>query len=267
MAGKSLQPLPAGRPAAGGAVYEVHGDVIPGQPDRLGRQPFLDPVARGAERGDLALRHRVRDPRPRAGRRHAAATRRRILRPARAQARRLRQRHGRDRERDRLRRRRREARTEPAGSPWRPPSTSRSPRTRTCSATGRRSAIASTRCAIARPSPAPRSSSRLFDAPIDPGLLIAAQAAGVDLSSVLSSIFVPLPNYRFTTLYPVALDFVNAVRSYGSALQSALEKSDSAALTMLQQTTPAAAPRRRQPDIRLAGPAGAEQYRRGTGRL
>ena len=77
----------------------------------------------------------------------------------------------------------------------------------------------------------------LFDAPIDPGLLIAAQAAGVDLSSVLSSIFVPLPNYRFTALYSVALDFVNAVRSYGSALQSALEKSDSAALSLLQQTT------------------------------
>jgi hypothetical protein len=77
----------------------------------------------------------------------------------------------------------------------------------------------------------------LFDAPIDPGLLIAAQAAGVDLSSVLSNIFVPLPNYRFTALYPVALDFVNAVRSYGSALQSALEKIDAGALSLLQQTT------------------------------
>jgi len=77
----------------------------------------------------------------------------------------------------------------------------------------------------------------LFDAPIDPGLLIAAQAAGVDLSSVLSNIFAPLPSYRFTSLYPVALDFVNAVRAYGASLQAALEKSDSGALSLLQQTT------------------------------
>ena len=77
----------------------------------------------------------------------------------------------------------------------------------------------------------------LFDAPIDPGLLIAAQAAGVDLSSVLSDISVALPNYRFTALYPQALDFVNAVRAYGSSLQAALEKSDAGALTLLQQTT------------------------------
>jgi len=66
----------------------------------------------------------------------------------------------------------------------------------------------------------------LFDAPIDPGLLIRARAAGVDLSSVLSGIFVTLPNYRFTALYPIALDFVNAVRAYGSALQGALDEAE-----------------------------------------
>ena len=76
----------------------------------------------------------------------------------------------------------------------------------------------------------------LFDAPIDPGLLIAARAAGVDLSSVLSDVAVALPNYRFTALYPQALDFVNAVRAYGSSLQAALEKSDAGALVLLQQT-------------------------------
>jgi len=73
----------------------------------------------------------------------------------------------------------------------------------------------------------------LFDAPIDPGLLIAAQAAGVDLSSVLFNIFSPLPNYRFTALYPVALDFVNAVRAYGALLLAALEKSDGDQLATL----------------------------------
>ncbi len=76
----------------------------------------------------------------------------------------------------------------------------------------------------------------LFDAPIDPGLLIAARAAGVDFSSVLSDLSAPLPSYRFTSLYPQALDFVNAVRAYGAALQAALEKSDAGALALLQQT-------------------------------
>jgi hypothetical protein len=77
----------------------------------------------------------------------------------------------------------------------------------------------------------------LFDAPIDPGLLIAARAAGVDLSSVLTALNAPLPNYRFTSLYPQALDFVNAVRAYGTSLQAALEKVDAGALALLQQTT------------------------------
>ena len=77
----------------------------------------------------------------------------------------------------------------------------------------------------------------LFDAPIDPGLLIAARAAGVDLSSVLSDLAASLPNYRFTSLYPQALDFVNAVRAYGSSLQAALEKTDAGGLALLQQTT------------------------------
>ena len=76
----------------------------------------------------------------------------------------------------------------------------------------------------------------LFDAPIDPGLLIQAQAAGVDLSSVLSSVLAPLPSYRFTSLYPVAMDFVNAVRAYGAELQAALEKGDAGALALMQQT-------------------------------
>lgn len=76
----------------------------------------------------------------------------------------------------------------------------------------------------------------LFDAPIDPGLLIAAQAAGVDLGSVLTDLTAPLPNYRFTALYPQALDFVNAVRGYGGALLSALSASDSAQLAVLAAT-------------------------------
>ena len=59
----------------------------------------------------------------------------------------------------------------------------------------------------------------------------------MDLSSVLSDVTAAVPNYRFTALYSQALDFVNAVRAYGSSLQAALEKSDAGALALLQQTT------------------------------
>jgi hypothetical protein len=76
----------------------------------------------------------------------------------------------------------------------------------------------------------------LFDAPIDPGLLIKAQAAGVDIGSVLSDVSVALPNYRFTSLYTQALDFVNAVRAYGALLLAALEKKDADQLAVLLAT-------------------------------
>jgi len=76
----------------------------------------------------------------------------------------------------------------------------------------------------------------LFDAPIDPGLLIRARAAGVDIGSVLADVQATLPNYRFTALYSQAIDFVNAVRSYGSALLAAVEKSDANALAVLLTT-------------------------------
>lgn len=76
----------------------------------------------------------------------------------------------------------------------------------------------------------------LFDAPIDPGLLIRARAAGVDIGSVLSDLQAGLPNYRFTALYTQALDFVNAVRAYGALLLAAIEKSDADQLAVLLAT-------------------------------
>jgi hypothetical protein len=73
----------------------------------------------------------------------------------------------------------------------------------------------------------------LFDAPIDPGLLVAAQSAGVDLGSVLSDLGAARPGYRFATLYPQALDFCGAVTGYGAALLAALQQRDAAALAQL----------------------------------
>ena len=43
-------------------------------------------------------------------------------------------------------------------------------------------------------------------------------------TSVLSDVSAQLPNYRYTALYTQALDFVNAVRAYGTSLLGAIEK-------------------------------------------
>ena len=96
-----------------------------------------------------------------------------------------------------------------------------------------------------------------------PGLLIAAQAAGVDLSSVLSEHRRPaaqLPLYRRSTR--MALDFVNAVRAYGAVAAGRPGEERRRRTALLQQTYAAAASDRRQPDLRLAGAAGAKQHRR-----
>ena len=73
--------------------------------DRLGGQPVRHRIARGAERGDAALRRRRGDSRPATRGDHAAAARRRQLRPAGAETRRVRECNGRYRERHRGRRR------------------------------------------------------------------------------------------------------------------------------------------------------------------
>ncbi|WP_290777949.1 neuraminidase-like domain-containing protein [Arenimonas sp.] len=73
----------------------------------------------------------------------------------------------------------------------------------------------------------------LFDAPIDPALLVRARAGGMDLGSVLRSLAAPLPHYRFTELHQRALDYTSAVQSLGNDLLGALESRDGAALDAL----------------------------------
>jgi len=82
---------------------------------------------------------------------------------------------------------------------------------------------------IARPLP-------LFDPPIDPGLLVRAAAAGVDLTSVLSDTTAGVPHYRFGTMIQKAGELCVEVRALGAALLSALEKRDSEALGRLRNT-------------------------------
>jgi hypothetical protein len=74
----------------------------------------------------------------------------------------------------------------------------------------------------------------LFEPPIDPGMLVRARAAGIDLSSALADLSAPLPYYRFNIVLQKAYALNQTVRGLGAALLSALEKTDAEALAMLR---------------------------------
>ncbi|MFN0088301.1 MAG: neuraminidase-like domain-containing protein [Blastocatellia bacterium] len=76
----------------------------------------------------------------------------------------------------------------------------------------------------------------LFAPPIDPGLLVKAAAAGLDIGGVLGDLNAPLPHYRFQLLAQKANEFVNEVRSLGTALLSTLEKKDAEEMARLRST-------------------------------
>jgi len=74
----------------------------------------------------------------------------------------------------------------------------------------------------------------LFAPPINPGLLVRATAAGLDIGSILSDLNAPLPIYRFTQMIQKALDLCGEVKSLGAALLTALEKKDAEGMALLQ---------------------------------
>jgi hypothetical protein len=74
----------------------------------------------------------------------------------------------------------------------------------------------------------------LYEAPIDPELLIRAKAAGLDLQDVLSDRSAPPPNYRFQILLQKANEFCNEVRNLGNSILSAVEKRESEHLSLLR---------------------------------
>jgi hypothetical protein len=74
----------------------------------------------------------------------------------------------------------------------------------------------------------------LFAPPIEPGLLVKAAAAGVDISSALNDINAPLPYYRFNVMIQKALELCAEVKSLGTAMLSALEKMDAEDLVLLR---------------------------------
>jgi Tc toxin complex TcA C-terminal TcB-binding domain/ABC toxin N-terminal region/Neuraminidase-like domain/Putative peptidoglycan binding domain len=74
----------------------------------------------------------------------------------------------------------------------------------------------------------------LFEPPIDPALLVRAQAAGLSIGAVLQDISAALPNYRFSVMLQKANEVAAEVRNLGAALLSALEKRDGEALSTLR---------------------------------
>lgn len=76
----------------------------------------------------------------------------------------------------------------------------------------------------------------LFEPPLDPGALIAALAAGIDMGSLMGFTLTTVPPYRFDYVLKKAHDFASDVKALGAALQAALEKSDAEALAQLRAT-------------------------------
>ncbi|KAI9771436.1 MAG: hypothetical protein M1840_002056 [Geoglossum simile] len=75
----------------------------------------------------------------------------------------------------------------------------------------------------------------LYEPAIDPGLLVAAAAAGLSLSSVLNDLNSPLPNFRFPRLLQKALEMCKELKKLGRAFVLAKERKDGEALMALRQ--------------------------------
>jgi Tc toxin complex TcA C-terminal TcB-binding domain len=74
----------------------------------------------------------------------------------------------------------------------------------------------------------------LFEAPIEPDLLVQAVAAGLDLATITRAVI--RPPYRFTVALAKALELCGEVRGLGAALASALERRDAEELIRLRST-------------------------------
>jgi hypothetical protein len=75
----------------------------------------------------------------------------------------------------------------------------------------------------------------LFDPPLDPGMLVKATAAGLDIGSIVSGLNQPLGSVRSPLLIQKALELAGEVRSLGNALLASIEKGDAEQLPVLRQ--------------------------------
>ncbi|HBP89133.1 MAG TPA: toxin [Nitrospiraceae bacterium] len=75
----------------------------------------------------------------------------------------------------------------------------------------------------------------LFDPPIDPGMLVKAAAAGIDVTAIVSGLNQPIGPVRSLFLIQKALELAGEVRGLGGALLAAIEKGDGEQLALLRQ--------------------------------
>ncbi len=74
----------------------------------------------------------------------------------------------------------------------------------------------------------------LFEPPIDPALLVRAQAAGLSINDALNQVAGAPSSYRFSVVLQRANDLVAETRNLAAALLSALEKRDGEALALVR---------------------------------
>ena len=75
----------------------------------------------------------------------------------------------------------------------------------------------------------------LFEPPIDPGILVKAAAAGLNIGNIISSLNQPLSTVRSAVLIQKALEICGELKSLGQALLSSIEKQESEHLASLRQ--------------------------------
>ena len=66
----------------------------------------------------------------------------------------------------------------------------------------------------------------LFDPPLDPGMLVKAAAAGIDIGAIVSGLNQPIGPLRSLPLIQKALELASEVKSMGASLLAAIEKGD-----------------------------------------
>jgi hypothetical protein len=76
----------------------------------------------------------------------------------------------------------------------------------------------------------------LFDPPLDPGMLVKAAAAGIDIGAIVAGLNQPASPVRAQPLIARALELSSEVRNLGATLLSAIEKSDGERLALLRQS-------------------------------
>src|SRR6266568_4317490 len=75
----------------------------------------------------------------------------------------------------------------------------------------------------------------LFDPPLDPGMLVRAAAAGIDVDSIVSGLSQPIGPVRALPLIQKALEIASEVKGLGQSLLAAIEKGDAEHMARLRQ--------------------------------